>query len=237
MALAPWLRDLLTPFIGPPGEPWDPHWPAFYRAYVNAGGHDYPADRELHEIPVVVLDAETTGLDIHDDRILSLGGLRVLGNSIQLGEKFEEYLPTPEGRTVPDTIRIHGIIPNSHRYTFTNEAQLMEDLLAYVGNAIIVGHHIGFDVAMINAALARQGAGPLRNRVFDTVELAKRLRPAGYWTPKETYSLDALARRHRIPLSDRHTALGDCYITAVLWLKLLTRFGTKKGRYLRVGDL
>ena len=237
MALPSWFRGLLTPFIGPPGNPWDPYWPDFYKQYMKLGHHHAPPQSLLHEVPVVVLDIESTGLDIRRDRILSLGALRVLGNSIILGDKLEAYLPTPSHLSTPESIRIHGIIPNSQRYTYTTEPQLVEELLEYLGNAIIVGHHIGFDIAMLNAALNRLGAGPLRNQVIDTAELAKRLRPAGYWSPKNDYSLDALAKRYRIPLSDRHTALGDCYITAVLWLKLLTRLGNKAERYLKVEDV
>lgn len=237
MAIPPWARKLLTPFIGPPADLWDAHWPDYYKRYAKANEAGWPAQRQLHEVPVVVLDTETTGLDIHRDRILSIGGLRVVGNSILLGDKFEAYLPTPPGLSVEAAIRIHGIIPNSQRYTYTDEPALLPRLLDWVGNSIIVGHHIGFDVALLNQALKRDGAGPLRNKIVDTADLAVRLRPAGYWSPKQDYSLDALARRHRVPLSDRHTALGDSYITAVLWLKLLTRLGTKAKRYLLVGDV
>ncbi len=237
MALPSWLRSALTPFIGPPAGLWDPHWPDFYKAYVKRDNHRWPPNRLLHETPVVVLDTETTGLDTRKDRILSVGALRVLGNSIVLRDKFEAYLPTPPGLSAEAAISIHGIIPNSQRYTYTDEPQLLEELLTYLGDAIIVGHHIGFDIAMLNANLNRHGAGPLKNQVIDTVHLAQRIRPAGYWSPKDDYSLDTLARRYRIPLSDRHTALGDCYITAILWLKLLTRIGMKAERYLFIKDV
>ncbi|CAH1000182.1 DNA polymerase III PolC-type [Neolewinella maritima] len=214
-------------------------WPPWYRAYrdILAQSEVPAADRLLNTITIVVLDAETTGLDVRTDRILSLGALRVYGNSIHLAEKFEAYLPSPSSVENSHAIPIHGIIPNSRRYTYSDEPSMLAELLDYLRDSVIVGHHIGFDIEMINRALARHGAGPLKNRVVDTVGLAKRLRPAGYWTPEGDYSLDVLARRYRIPLSDRHTALGDSYITAVLWLKLLTRLAVKLDRDLRISDL
>ncbi|MBB4077764.1 DNA polymerase-3 subunit epsilon [Lewinella aquimaris] len=228
-----WLNKLRARFTGAGND----DWPDWYRTYRQRNATPPAPSRLVSELPIVVLDAETTGLDIRQDRMLCLGGLRVHGNSISLREKFEAYLHTPPGHDGKPAVSIHGIIPNSHRYTYVKEPKLLADLLEYVGDAVIVGHHIGFDVEMINRSLQRNGAGPLVNRVIDTSNLAKRLRPAGYWTPENDYSLDALARRYRIPLSDRHTALGDCYITAVLWLKLLTRLAVKLGHDLRMEDL
>ena len=236
MSVPGWIRALLgnsTPQWPPP----DAHSPDWYRAYASAFGPGPDPATPVGAVKVAVLDAETTGLDVSRDRMLSLGILRVTGNSISLSDKLEGYLPTPPGFEGSAAVPIHGIIPNSSRYRLSEEPQLLERLLDYLGSDPIVGHHIGFDIAVINAALERYGAGPLRNLVIDTGVLAKRLRPAGYWTPDRDYSLDALARRYSIPLSDRHTALGDCYITAVLYLKLLRRLEVKRGKTLLLRDV
>ncbi|NJB85579.1 DNA polymerase-3 subunit epsilon [Lewinella marina] len=237
MAVAEWLRRVFGLAGGDGRRSSEGGWPDYYRRYATEVDHRIPPDTDLREIPVVVLDAEATGIDVRQDRILCMGGLRVSGNSINLGEKFEAYLPTPPGFERSDAVVIHGIIPNSQRYAYVDEPTLLSDLLEFLDGALIVGHHIGFDVALINQALKRHGAGPLLNQVVDTADLAKRLRPAGYWTPEHDFSLDALARRYRIPLSDRHTALGDCYITGVLWLKLLSRLALRVGRDLQLRDL
>ena len=237
MARPQWFKRLAAKLRGSM-EAIDPDWPEWYRAYAADFAHPSPGpDASLSAISLTVLDAETTGLDVHEDRIISLGALTVRGNSISLADKFEAYLPSPVASGGTAAIIVHGIIPNSQRYHYSEAPQLLGDLLAYLGTRPIVGHHIGFDVEMINRALARQGAGPLRNRVIDTAVLAQRLQPAGYWSPPQAYSLDTLAKRYRIPLSDRHTALGDCYITAVLWLKLLTRLAAKLNRDLRLSDV
>ncbi|TXF88022.1 3'-5' exonuclease [Neolewinella aurantiaca] len=214
-------------------------WPEWYTSYADASAADRPPGKSLlSSARILVIDAETTGLDYRKDRLISLGGLRLSGSTIYVADHFEAYLPTPTELSAESAVSIHGIVPNSSRYVYDTEAELLRRLLLFLGpQGIIVGHHIGFDVAMINMALGRQGAGPLLNKVVDTGGLAERLQPAGYWTPPEKFSLDNLARRYRIPLSDRHTALGDAYITAVLWLKLTARLSDKLGRELTVEDV
>lgn len=234
-----WLRKLKSTLRKRKTVPPAPHWPEWYLDYATAYEENPPHDHQLlTETDIIVIDAETTGLNLKQDQLISLGALKVRGTSIFIQNQFEGYLPTPSGHQDKGAISIHGILPNSKRYAYDQEEDLLQKLLQFLGSgSLIVGHHIGFDVSMINQALARQGAGPLQNKVIDTAKLAERLQPAGYWTPPEKFSLDNLARRYRIPLSDRHTALGDAYITAVLWLKLTARLAKKVGRGLKVEDL
>lgn len=237
MAGGKWLDKLKRKVPGLGGSP-DPDWPDWYLTYHQAY-HDLarPQVQGEDEMSLVVVDAETTGTDVKKDYLISLGAIRVKGNSILIHDHFEAYLPTPSHLMADSPVNIHGIIPNSLRYKYDTEAGLLSRFLEFLGpEGIIVGHHIGFDVKMINLAMARHGAGRLLNRVIDTGLLAQRIQPVGYWTPPEKHSLDNLARRYRIPLSDRHTALGDAYITAVLWLKLVERLRIRVGRPLTVDD-
>lgn len=234
-----WWNKFLAVVPGYEPDRIDPAWPEWYRKYAeDCRAIPYRKDIPLREMNVRILDAETTGLVPEKDHLLSLGGLKVKDGSVFMQERFEAYLPTPAGHSDVGSVPIHGILPNSRRYTYDGEEELLAKLLLFLGpDSLIVGHHIGFDLEIINLALARQGAGPLRNRVVDTAVLARRVLASGYWTPPLTFSLDALARRYNISLSDRHTALGDAYITAVLWLKLTERLRNKTGRDLLNGDL
>lgn len=232
-----WL-DRVKRVLGRPGraEP-QPDWPVWYAEYWRAC-HP-PADRrtELQTTDVTILDLETTGLDPESDKILSVGALRCRGNTLNVRNQFEAYLANHPARVNAEAVAIHGIIPNSARYDYTDEPAFLRAILDYVGTSILVGHHVGFDLDMLNRALAAGGAGPLQNRVLDTSWLAQRVQPSGYWSPRDQYTLDSLARRYRIPLSDRHTALGDAFITGVLYLKLMGKLEAKLGRPVRIGDL
>ncbi|MTB51067.1 PolC-type DNA polymerase III [Lewinella sp. W8] len=232
-----WLDKLRNALSLNPRQKGADQWPDWYRKYAELPHQLAPGKQAFRELDVVVLDAETTGLNPRKDQLLSLGALRLRGHTIRLKECFEAYLPTPEELRDSTAVSVHGIVPNSLRYRYTDLTSLMEEFLAYLGEAVIVGHHIGFDVEMINRALAGLGAGPLKNRVLDTALLAQKIHPPGYWTPQGEYALDKLARRYKISLSDRHTALGDSYITAILLLKLLSRLSEKRGRDLLVEDV
>ncbi len=232
-----WFNRMRRSFQQKAEQQINPDWPAWYQEYYTSENFKRPKEALLAEVPVVVIDAETTGLDVTTDRLISLGGLRVQGNQLQIGGHFEAYLPTPEAFAANEAVAIHGIIPNSQRYKYWREDEMLESLLAFLGDAIIVGHHISFDVTMINQALVKAGAGKLQNQVIDTAAVAERIQPQGYWTQPGQYSLDKLARRYSIPLSDRHTALGDAYITAILWLKLTGRLRERIPRELELADL
>lgn len=232
-----WFSRLRHSFQKRKEEEVNPLWPQWYKDYFLQGDFKQTTTPLLKDTPIVVIDAETTGLDTSKDRLISMGGLRVKGNMIQVAEHYEAYLSTPTNLQGSTAVAIHGIVPNSLHYVYSQEEEMLGELLQFLGDAIIVGHHIRFDVTMINRSLVRHGAGELRNQVIDTAAVAERLLPAGYWSPKDQYTLDKLARRYRIPLSDRHTALGDAYITAVLWLKLIARLKDRVQRDLEVADL
>ena len=102
-------------------------------------------------------------------------------------------------------------------------------------NSIIVGHHIGFDFAVLNPAFQEHLGGQLRNQILDTNQLAKRITSPFYKMEigqGKNFSLDALCKQYGVPIYDRHTASGDALITALLFLKLIGRLEGKGIRHL-----
>ena len=171
----------------------------------------------LEKLTFVVLDTETTGLDPERDRILSIGALRVHQGRILVKEALELYLQQEhfDSQSVP----IHGILREDAHHRIS-EAEALRLLSEYIGDAEIVGHHIGFDRAILQRGLSRQGLKPLRNACLDTGLLyQKTLLKTPLLRKKEFYSLDDLARRFDLARTDRHTALGDAYLTAMALLK------------------
>lgn len=209
--------------------PWQPppSYPAFYEAYLAHFAQAYPLNTPIESLRFVVFDTETTGLDPRTDKLLSIGAVVCQANEIPVRESFDLLLPaqkpaaTKKGN-IADAIIVHGILPGAREGTVP-EAEAIPAFLAYCRQAVLVGHHVSFDVAMINRALDQLGAGPLKNPQVDTIHLARRVHPPNDSTPAGHYTLDYLAKQHHIPLSDRHTAPGDAYITALLLLKLLAK--------------
>ncbi|MEM9836136.1 MAG: 3'-5' exonuclease [Bacteroidota bacterium] len=212
------------------------NYPEWFQSYREQYASP-PKDTQVADQRFVIFDTETTGLNPQKDRLLSIGAVRVLNNRILVKQTFSCYLDPELARKKTDAVSIHGLLPGAEGRDYHTEIKALTAFLAWLGNDVLVAHHLTFDVSMINHSLLRNGAGKLQNVGIDTVDLAKQLNPTGYWTPDDAYTLDHLARRYRIPLSDRHTAVGDSYITAVLFLKLIHRLSERRGRGLRLEDI
>lgn len=180
----------------------------------------------LEEVTFVVLDTETTGFDFHTDRMLCIGALKLHKNVLQINSTFEVFLKQEHYNQ--ETAEIHGILKNGKAERLT-EIEAIRLFLAYLGNSIIIAHHAHFDITIFNKALHRNGLPRLKNKVLDTSTLYKKtLIKSNLLTRKEHYSLDDLAEKFNISTKDRHTALGDAYITAIAFLKIMNKLKEKK---------
>lgn len=221
-----WNRLIGKPTVEPPA------WYQFY-----GGLHSMPPapNTPIDQLSFTLIDVETTGLNPRQDRLLSIGALHIRGRKIILEDALELYLDPPEGRKRTRAISIHGLLPGSKNRLYVGEENAIKQLLDFVGNDILVGHHLGFDISILNKALIKLSAPRLKNKIVDTAKLAERLSPNSYPPRPDQYQLDHLCRKYQIPLSDRHTALGDCFITGILLLKLLheLEMNMKRGLVLR----
>ena len=176
----------------------------------------------------IVLDTETTGFDYENDRILCIGAVVLEKGHIAVKKSFEVYLIQEHYNS--DSTPIHGILKEEKKDKVT-EIEALKNFLSYIGNAPIIAHHTMFDVNMINKALDRNGLLPLKNKLLDTVVLYKKsLLRSPLIERKDHYSLDELADKFNISKKDRHTALGDAYITALLFLKIFKKLKEKTGQ-------
>jgi DNA polymerase-3 subunit epsilon len=180
----------------------------------------------VERVRFVAFDSETTGLDAKRDSLVSLGAVAMQGGEILLEQTFEAVLKIPFNNSM---VVIHGIT-RDESLKGRDEAGALLDFLDYLGDGVIVGHHIGYDIAMLNGALERHFGVTLRNRTLDTMELTLHLEAAGLLPSSQgDFSLDGLCQRFGIEPHDRHTAHGDAYITAQILLKLL-RLAGRGGR-------
>jgi DNA polymerase-3 subunit epsilon len=182
----------------------------------------------LEQVRFCVLDCETTGLDPRRHRIISIGAVAVTEGQIALGDSLEVLLRV---RFNTAATLVHGITRSETRYAL-DEPDALCALLGYLGDGVIVGHHISHDLAMIDAALARYGDARLLNRHLDTGQLMLALMDQGAFGTApglQDLSLDGLCRFFDIVPHDRHTAPGDAFLTASILLRLL-RVAARNGR-------
>ncbi len=193
------------------------HLPDFWKKY-EAGFRESAKD-SLEEVTFAGLDTETTGFDLSRDRILSIGCLLLQDHKIRVKNVLEIYVKQEHYNY--NTAEVHGILKNEGAHCIS-ELEALEQLLKFIQNAVIIGHHTHFDIAMINAALQRHALPSLKNKYLDTSHLYKKtILRSPVVKPKDTYTLDELAVKYDISLKDRHTALGDAYITLIAFLNIL----------------
>jgi DNA polymerase-3 subunit epsilon len=180
----------------------------------------------IEETRFVVLDTETTGFDYDSDRILCIGALILQNGIITIQDSFEVYIE--QDHYDKSTAQIHGIL-KAFIIQRPTELEALEQFLTFLGDSIIIAHHTTFDVTMINKALERNGLPELTNKRLDTAILYKKtLIKSHLFERKDHYTLDDLADKFDISKKDRHTALGDAYITAIAFLKIVSKLREKK---------
>lgn len=200
------------------------HYPDFWTTYEKSFDKKIPND--LKSVRFVVLDTETTGFDYNTDRILCIGAIGLLNNTIAIKDSLELFVHQEHYNI--DSAEIHCILKKG-KIDHIPEIEALQQLLEYLGNSVIIAHHTKFDVTMINKALERHGLPKLKNKTLDTAVLyQKSLLMTTLLDKKEHYTLDDLADKFNISKEDRHTAIGDSYITAIAFLKILNRMKYRK---------
>ena len=166
----------------------------------------------------VVLDTETTGLEPElNHRVIEIGCVELI-NRRPSGRTFHRYL-NPEREIDDGALAVHGIartdLDGQPRF-----AEIAEELLVFIGGAELVIHNAAFDVAFLDAELARMPGEPRQVaglcQVLDTLALARELHPG------QRNSLDALCRRYGVDNSRRelHGALLDAQLLAEVYLAM-----------------
>ncbi len=183
----------------------------------------------------VVLDCESTGFDPKRDRIVSIGAVALQHYEMLLDDAFEVFLPIAYNTSA---VTVHGITREAAEAKGVDEPVAMERFLHFLRDAVIVGHHVGHDIQMLEEAAYRHfGIKSLPNLSVDTMHLTLRLQDAGVLPVAECpdFSLDGLCQRFGIPPHDRHTAMGDAFLTARIFQILLRK--AKKAGFLQLGHL
>lgn len=183
-------------------------------------------DSEWQCARFVVLDTEMTGLDSRVDRLVSIGAITCVAMELTLDDAFEAFVRISHNTSA---VHIHGITRELAESEGSPEPVVMERFLDYLRAGVIVGHHVADDLTMLDLACQRCfGLEKLPNLAIDTMHLACALEQADLLEPLPgdvecDYSLDGLCHRFGIEPHDRHTAMGDAFLTGQIFLKLLRR--------------
>lgn len=171
----------------------------------------------LHEVTFVVIDLETTGGSVKDCCITEVGAVKLKG-----GECLGTYQTLVDpGCAIPPEITVITGITQSMVMRAPRIETVLPSLVDFIGDAVVVGHNVRFDVSFVNAALERDKRPRLANTTVDTLPLARRL--IGPEVPN--CKLGTLADRLRLSHTPTHRALDDALATGDLLHYLLERAG------------
>jgi DNA polymerase-3 subunit epsilon len=166
----------------------------------------------------IVLDTETTGLEVSQGhRVIEIGAVELVDRRLT-GRHFHRYL-NPERDIDDGAFEVHGLsrafLADKPRFV-----EIVDEFLAFVDGAELVIHNAPFDVAFLDQELARVAGAPAGLgsvcRVIDSLALARHKHPG------QKNSLDALCRRYQVDNSARqlHGALLDAEILADVYLAM-----------------
>lgn len=188
--------------------------------YRRHFGRTWSDGEAVDLVRFVVLDMETTGLNARTDRIVTIGAVGVVAREIVLEDSFDALLALDENTSA---VTVHGITRDEARGGL-DEPTALESFLDYLKDGVIVGHHIGHDIGSLDAGCERHWGFRTSNLSLDTMDLTLQLERDGAFAgrpPIRRYTLDALADLFGVIPHDRHTAAGDAFITAQVFLRLL----------------
>jgi DNA polymerase-3 subunit epsilon len=165
----------------------------------------------------VVLDTETTGLEVEQQhRVIEIGCVELFNRRLT-GRTYHQYL-NPERDIEEGAQQVHGLTREelARAPTF---AQVHPEFLEFIRDAELIIHNAPFDVAFLNAELARIDTAHRVHelcRVLDTLVLARQMHPG------QRNNLDALCKRYSVDNSHRdyHGALLDARILAEVYLAM-----------------
>jgi CBS domain-containing protein len=170
----------------------------------------------LLALDAVAFDTETTSLDPRVARIVEVGAARLASGRLSEGDTFRT-LVNP-GIPIPEiSARVHGI-DDARVAQSPDFAKSWPVISDYLGGSVVIGHSIGYDLAILTGECDRAGINFSRPRTLDVRLLAEIVEPS-----LAGYSLDSLAAWLGVEASGRHSALGDALTAARIFVALVPK--------------
>jgi len=166
----------------------------------------------------IVLDTETTGLDYTRERIIEFAAVRLENGKIKA--EFQTLI-NPEQHIRKSSMAIHGISQDMVKDAPT-EAEILPQILEFMGDYPIVAHNAIFDYSFLNEASLRVTGNELKNPRIDTQHLFKEVFP-----DLESHGLEALTRKFNVDFTKAHRAMSDTMGLALSYPALKNLYSQK----------
>ena len=185
------LCDFFEPLTLSSGEPY-----ALLRGALTAGN-------------VVVLDTETTGLDTGSDEMIQLAAIRIDESGRELS-RFMRFIRPSEGRSVGDSVNTHGFTDEFLAEEGGEAAEVFRAFNEFAQGAVLVGHNVYFDLAIMGSHFSRAGVEMMRAAaVYDTLDIFRRFYPE-----LKNHKLGTIGEFIEVKHASTHDAFDDICATA-----------------------
>ncbi|MBY8947526.1 MULTISPECIES: PolC-type DNA polymerase III [unclassified Pseudomonas] len=166
----------------------------------------------------VVVDLETSGLNLNRDQVLSIGAVVIEDGAVDFSQLFERTLHRAETKLSPSVL-IHGIGPSAIA-AGSDPVEALLDFMEFVGDSPLLAFHAPFDQHMLGRALKDSLGYRLAHPFLDVADIAPLLCPEA---PIREAGLDDWINHFNLHVGERHHASADALATAELMLILFSR--------------
>jgi len=172
----------------------------------------------LREQRWVVLDLETTGLNLSKDLVLSIGAVVIEDGAIDFSQQFERTLQRHAHKLGPSVL-LHGLGPSAIA-AGSDPVDALLDFMEFVGDSPLLAFHAPFDQHMLGRALKDSLGYRLQHKFLDVADMAPLLCPQAHIREA---GLDDWINWFQLQIFERHNASADAMATAELALILFSR--------------
>lgn len=166
----------------------------------------------ISTLDFVSIDIETTGFSSIFDEIIELGAAKYRNGKIV--DTFSS-LVHPHN-PVDDFITGLTGISNEMLEEAPELSSILPAFLDFIGNDVLVGHNVNFDINFIYDACEEIGLSPLSNDFIDTVRISRRIHK-----DMPNHKLDTMIDFYGFERRALHRSLNDCELTAMCYLKMV----------------
>lgn len=183
-----------------------------------------PLDRIINNTPLdeaefCVVDVETTGMSASSSRIIEIGLVRI--KNLEITDTFRTFLNP--GSEIPYFITKLTGISNSDVYDAPFFDEMAGQIKDFIGDAILVGHNLQFDLAFLRRAFSDCYYEPVENQLLCTLKLSRKVFPQ-----LSSKSLSSVTKHLSIRHKNVHRALGDATVTAKVLIKIIHQLREEK---------
>lgn len=186
-------------------------YPEFWKLYLQK--------QEVKSDRFVMLSLQTTGLNPQKDVILTIGAVAVQKNKLVIEDAFEvillQYIYNHDHGFANEFI-IESKAPKS------TEADGIQHLMEYIGNATIIGYRVDLDLEMINKTLEKLDCGKLRNEALDLEIMFKKWKEV---SDDKKFTVAEIAQLLKVPEYDQESTIEEAFTMGLCFLKLKKYLG------------